>query len=510
MLIAAVLARLVLFAVFVVAGATKLLDQPGTRKALVGFGVPDALGAPVGIALPVVEIAIGLALLPQVTAWPAAFAAIALLCVFLVVIGINLAKGRKPDCHCFGQIHSAPIGPSTLVLNGVLLALAAVIAVTAMVGAPLPSLVAWVAELRPIELAGVGGGLLGLAMLVGIGVLVWQLLAQQGRVLLRLEQFEGRMTGAAAPFEAAPAMEVFDPMTMGAGLPVGSEAPAFDLATLNGGTVSLDNLLAAKKPALLFFADPQCGPCDALMPAIAGWQETLPSYSIVVVSHGNKKENKKKIASHGLKTILLQRDQELTDAYQAWGTPAALLIEADGRVGSRVAQGADRIRTLVAWASGARTVDASIPAMPVATGSAPQMKIGERPPNIQLPDLGGRPVDVTSVNGKRTMLLFWNPACGFCKRMLDDLRAWESARQSTAPELLVISTGSVADNRAMNLRSSVLLDQSFKVAAAFGAGGTPMAVMLDENGRIASEVGAGAEQVLGFAASAVDLEQVTC
>ena len=75
-----------------------------------------------------------------------------------------------------------------------------------------------------------------------------------------------------------------------------------------------------------------------MMPAIAGWQETLPSYSIVVVSHGNKKENKKKIASHGLKTILLQRDQELTNAYQAWGTPAALLIEADGRVGSRVAR----------------------------------------------------------------------------------------------------------------------------------------------------------------------------
>jgi peroxiredoxin len=509
MLIAGVLARLVLFAVFIVAGATKLLDQPGTRKALVGFGVPDALSKPAGMALPVAEVAIGLAFLPQATAWPAAFAAIGLLCIFVVVIGINLAKGRKPDCHCFGQIHSAPIGSSTLVLNGVFLAVAAVIVVDGMIDAPLPSLIAWAAELRPIEWVGLFGGLLGLAMLAGIGALVWQMLAQQGRVLLRLELLEARMTGEAAPSEAAAAIDVFDPATMGPGLPVGSEAPAFDSATLDGRTLSLGDLLAAKKPALLFFADPQCGPCDALMPDIAGWQETLPSHSIVVVSHGNKKENEKKIGSHGLKTVLLQRDQQLSNLYQAWGTPAALLIGADGRVGSRVAQGADRIRTLVAWASGARTAGALMPALPAATDSAaPQVMIGDYPPKMQLPDLAGRPVEVASVNGKRTLLLFWNPGCGFCERMLDDLRAWESARPSTAPELLVISAGSVADNRAMNLRSSVLLDQSFEVAAAFGARGTPMAVMLDENGRIASEVVAGAQQVMALPASEPRVESI--
>jgi peroxiredoxin len=199
----------------------------------------------------------------------------------------------------------------------------------------------------------------------------------------------------------------------------------------------------------------------------------------------------------------------LSNLYQAWGTPAALLIAADGRVGSRVAQGADRIRTLVAWASGARTLGALVPALPAATDrAAPQVMIGDYPPKMQLADLAGRPVEVASVNGKRTLLLFWNPGCGFCEQMLDDLRAWESARPSTAPELLVISAGSVADNRAMNLRSPVLLDQSFEVAAAFGARGTPMAVMLDENGKIASEVVAGAEQVMALPASEPRVESI--
>jgi peroxiredoxin/uncharacterized membrane protein YphA (DoxX/SURF4 family) len=499
MFIAGVLARLVLFAVFIVAGATKLLDRPGTRKALIGFGVPGALSDALGIALTIAEIAIGVAFLPQATAWPAAFAAIALLCIFVVIMGINLASGRKPDCHCFGQIHSAPIGASTLVLNGVLLAVAVVIAVAGLIERPLPSLVAWATELGPIELAGFLGGLLGLVMLAGIGTLVWQMLAQQGRLLLKLEGLEVRMTGQAVSSEAAVALDVFDPATKGPGLLVGSEAPAFDLVTLDSKRLSLGDLLAAKKPALLFFADPQCGPCDALMPEVAGWQQTLPSYSIVVVSHGDKKENEKKIASHGLKTILLQRDQEMSNLYQAWGTPAALLIEANGRVGSRVAQGADRIRTLVAWASGARTPGTLAPT--IASSSArPQIEIGDNVPKIQLPDLAGRPVEVAGVNGKKTMLLFWNPGCGFCERMLEDLRAWERARPSTAPELLVISSGSVADNRAMNLRSPVLLDQGFEVAATFGAHGTPMAVMLGENGKIASEVVAGATQVLALAA----------
>ena len=502
MLIAGVVARLVLFAVFIVAGATKLLDPPGTRKALTGFGVPEALSHPIGIALPVAELAIGLAFLPQATAWPAAFGAVALLCLFVAAIGINLAQGRKPDCHCFGQIHSAPIGPSTLVLNVVLLAIAGIVIAAGIVEPPLPSLVAWTTQLHPIELAGLLGGLLGLAMLAGIGVLAWQMLAQQGRVLLRLEEIEALMTGAPAPSQAAPGIDVYDPATMGPGLPFGSEAPAFDLSTLDGGTVSLGDLLAAKKPALFFFADPQCGPCDALMPDIAGWQETMPSHSIVVVSQGNKKENEKKIAARGVKTVLLQRDQQLSDLYQAWGTPAALLIDADGRIGSRVAQGAERIRTLVAWASGERPAGPSMPAVPAATGSAsPQVMIGDSPPQMELPDLTGQKVEVTNIDGKKTLLLFWNPGCGFCERMLDDLRAWEGARPSGAPELLLISTGSVADNRAMNLRSPVLLDQGFKVGNVFGAGGTPMAVILDEDGKVASEVAAGADQVMALAKS---------
>ena len=59
----------------------------------------------------------------------------------------------------------------------------------------------------------------------------------------------------------------------------------------------------------------------------------------------------------------------------------------------------------------------------------------------------------------------------------------------------MVSTGSVEDNRALGLRSPVVLDTDFTVGSAFDAGGTPMAVLVDAEGRIASGVAAGAQEV---------------
>src|SRR3712207_6825111 len=96
-------ARLILFAVFIVSGTAKLLDRPGTRKAVVDFGLPHWLGGICAMVLPIAELAIAAALLSAATAWFAAMAAAALLGAFVVAIAYNLALGRRPDCHCFGQ-----------------------------------------------------------------------------------------------------------------------------------------------------------------------------------------------------------------------------------------------------------------------------------------------------------------------------------------------------------------------------------------------------------------------
>src|SRR3989442_5122353 len=118
------LARFLLAVVFVVAGLAKLVDRAGSRQALIDFGVPARLVTPLAVLLPLAELAVAGALIPTASAWWGALGALALLLLFVVAIGYNLARGRTPDCHCFGQLQSAPAGWSTLVRNLVLAAVA--------------------------------------------------------------------------------------------------------------------------------------------------------------------------------------------------------------------------------------------------------------------------------------------------------------------------------------------------------------------------------------------------
>ncbi|HEV2124033.1 MAG TPA: MauE/DoxX family redox-associated membrane protein, partial [Chloroflexota bacterium] len=121
------LARLLLAAVFAVAGVAKLLDQTGSRRAMREFGLSSSLAAPLGMLLPLIELAVAGAPLSTATARWGALGALVLLLLFVAGIGVNLARGKHPDCHCFGQLHSAPAGWPTLARNATLAVVAAFI-----------------------------------------------------------------------------------------------------------------------------------------------------------------------------------------------------------------------------------------------------------------------------------------------------------------------------------------------------------------------------------------------
>src|SRR5687768_7741787 len=111
------LVRLFLFGVFMLAGIGKLLDREGSEKAAKDFGVPNELAKPVAYALPMVEIGIAVLLLFVSTSWIASIAGLLLLLAFTGGMIYQMAKGNAPDCHCFGQIHSEPVGKTSLIRN---------------------------------------------------------------------------------------------------------------------------------------------------------------------------------------------------------------------------------------------------------------------------------------------------------------------------------------------------------------------------------------------------------
>ena len=118
-----VVARVVVGLVLVAAGALKLANRDWTAQA-VGFGTPRWL-APV---VPWVEIVLGALLVPGVGMPVTAFLAAVLLAVFTVLVAIRVAQGSTAPCACFGSLSADPVGPSTVVRNVVLLALAVVAA----------------------------------------------------------------------------------------------------------------------------------------------------------------------------------------------------------------------------------------------------------------------------------------------------------------------------------------------------------------------------------------------
>jgi thiol-disulfide isomerase/thioredoxin len=102
---------------------------------------------------------------------------------------------------------------------------------------------------------------------------------------------------------------------------------------------------------------------------------------------------------------------------------------------------------------------------------------------------------VPDFKGSDTLLLFWSPSCGHCQDMLPDLKELEANPPKGAPKLIVVSDGTVEDNREQGLRSPVVLDEGYRVSDTFGAQGTPSAVLVDTEGRVASTLAVGAPGV---------------
>jgi methylamine dehydrogenase accessory protein MauD len=482
------IARLILAATFALAGVTKLADLVGTRAAVIGFGVPEALAMPFTILLPLAELAAAALVLASATARAGAVVALGLLTAFAAAIARSMARGEAPDCHCFGQLHSGPAGPKTLGRN---VGLAAVAALVLVRGAG-TSATEWIGQLSGTGIVALTGGVALLAVAVGAGSLILTLLRRHGELLLRIEALEDAVASHGI---------VVDPVgPLAEGLPLGAPAPGFQLPDLEGDPASLDRLLAADRPLMLLFTDPGCGPCSALMPRIATWQhDHSEALELVLVSRGDPESNLAHAREHGVQRVLLQRDREVSERYQVSGTPSAVLVGVDGMIASAVHGGAEAISALVSSV----TAPAQLPIHrhePTARRPAP---------DPMLRTLDGEERQLSTMLDGSTAVVFWNPSCGFCQRMLPELRQIEDEQPDGAPGLLLISTGDAESNLAMGLKAPIVLDETFAAGSAFGASGTPSAVLVDGERRIASELAVGAPAVLALAGASSSPEKIS-
>lgn len=314
------------------AGVGKLLDREGGHGALRGFGVAERLVGPVALLLPVSELVIAVGLIPPATARWSALAAAASMAVFSIVIARALVRGERVECHCFGALSDSPAGPGALVRN-LVIAVAALLVAFAP-GAPGPAVTTWLGDLSPAQLVAFW---LGLALVAVCMAAAWfgrELLRAQGRLMLRVEQLEG-----AGPSRG--------------GLPAGAPAPGFRLASADGHQLSLGGLLAARRPVLLTFTDPGCGPCYEAIALVGQAQQHLRgAVTTAVISVGNTPASAAAWAEHGIEHVGIAEHHDVHLSYGVRGTPSAVLISAEGRIDSPLASGLDRVAELLAQPTG--------------------------------------------------------------------------------------------------------------------------------------------------------------
>jgi methylamine dehydrogenase accessory protein MauD len=324
---ALVAARLILLAVFALAGVAKLANRGAFCAALVEFGLPAPLVPALSVVLPATELLVVAALLPRASAFWAVVAGLLLLAAFSVAIVANLAHGRTPSCQCFGQLSAAPIGWSTLGRNVVFVAVALFVVVQGRDDAG-PSTIAWIDRLSTGE-----------AVALAVATVAWVGLAIQGWLLLYLLRRYGELLNRFGPAEASERPR---------GLPLGTPAPAFSLPDLRGELVTLDRLRSVGKPIALVFVNPACPSCPALFPALGDWQrDVAEQLTTVVVAAGRQQAIEEMAAEHELAHVLLEQRHEVLESYQARGIPSAVIIQANGTIGSLPAVGAEAIRNLI-------------------------------------------------------------------------------------------------------------------------------------------------------------------
>jgi methylamine dehydrogenase accessory protein MauD len=389
------LCRLALAAVFGVAGVAKLADRAGSQQAMRGFGLGGRLAEVLGVLLPFGELAVAIALIPVGSAWWGAVGALCLLASFGVAIALNLARGRTPECHCFGQLHSVPVGWRTLVRVAAL-ALVAGLVVAQGPGAPYDSATAWLGRLNTSALAAISASVLAVCVAILAGWFGLELLRQHGRLLGRIDALEAALAsaGIAAPRTPQAAGMIVH------GLPVGTSAPDFALPSVDGEVVALSELLERGLPVMLLFTDPQCGPCESLLPDVVTWQRNyVDRFNTVLIASGSLEDNRNKREQHGLDHVLVQAEHEVAEAYKVNGTPASVLVSTDQLIASAIHTGPDTVRLLVERELGVpgrlrvEVVDGNgtgSPESSIASG----LPVGSPAPDFQLADLSGEDVSL--------------------------------------------------------------------------------------------------------------------
>jgi len=329
---------------------------------------------------------------------------------------------------------------------------------------------------------------------IALTALVFALTRQLGRTLIRLDALEEAVAQGHAQSAGPPRPE---------GLPVGAVVPAFELPTLEGGTLSASAL--AGQRVLLVHWSPDCGFCRDIAGELAAAQEELRGRrtELVLLSHGDPQSNQRLADEHGLRCpIALDASPGAAAVFGPLGTPAAYLLDEKGRVAKPLALGALEVPALAREvASGRRRLATERP-LSESRIERDGIKAGTAAPGFALPDIDGRRVDLAEYRGRRVLLVFSDPECGPCEALMPDLVARERSHGDEFAVILV-GRGDVAENRGRRdrygARFPIVVQRGWTISKQYGIFSTPAAFLIGPDGILEQDVARGGAEILQLA-----------
>jgi hypothetical protein len=249
--------RLALATVFLISGLAKAVTPRSTAAAARDLGVPAGLAPATAVLLPAAEFAVAALLVPTPTAMPGSAIGTVLLAAFTVLIAVNLARGRRPSCACFGALSAdAAIGGRTLVRNGVLLAASVAVFVATLLPGACRAGCYDTAGGRQLVIG--AGAALAIGVAAGL-VLIHSLTRMVGRLAQRVRDLEAALgssgiTLAGTGRAGRDGGRVDEPALLRA-------AAAGTVTDPSGSPRQLTELVAGAERTLLVFLSSHCSAC---------------------------------------------------------------------------------------------------------------------------------------------------------------------------------------------------------------------------------------------------------
>jgi peroxiredoxin len=342
---------------------------------------------------------------------------------------------------------------------------------------------------------------------ITLWAVVYQVVKQQGRLLLRLDQLAAPpiATDTSSMPIGVQGDDVAARPVSPVGLAVGAVPVPFRLRDLTGRSVDLENLRG--HPLLLIHWNPGCGFCELIAPDLARMQTDLERTRMVLVSHGTADANRALANAHGLTCpILLQDGAPQVSLFAALGTPVAYLLDEQGRVARPLAVGAEPVLDMArAVVADARTKRTQLPGeRPLSESRIERggIKAGTLAPTFTLPDVRGGTVMLERFRGRRVLLVFTDPHCGPCDALAPDLvRLHRDGRGELA--LVMVGRGEAEENRRkaeqFGFDFPMALQQRWEISRAYGIFATPVAFLINERGVVVRDVAQGMDAILALA-----------